>query len=842
MPDMMSMTMPIPPNINGAAFNLVGFDDAFTRNTNPNLTGAGVVIGIMEEVNHFHPEFDVASNDKIHPDSIFTSPYPTTAPRPEEKFIIAEMNFAEYPNQACYLQFNIPCPDNEQKYFLRMADNSLHLIPGLNNSEITTANGMETSEFGSLHGTAVASLAAATINAEAYENQIPFYGIARNARILVYARPVQIAGLTSSPQEHADYFRNAPMAADVYNFSHVYGFTVTGPEQAATIRASPFSQLATAIRDNGKVIIAAAGNSGGDMETHPRFPAALPLFFPDLRGRMIATAAVGEDGRIAAYSNHCGSLPSDWDSDRDGVHYCLAAPGGGSETANALWVATAYTLQDDGTAIYHRASGTSFAAPMVAGAFALLKQQFSSLSDQELVLRLLQTANRTGIYNNPAIYGAGLLDLDAATRPVGEQNMQVGNFLGEASHNLGATRLAMSPAFGDGLPLALADTQFAAFDELGAPFRHPLASLTALPALAPSSALDFQRRGLRARETPPPLPLPNGGSAFLSSRSGNFSPWGGGYAMLALDAEHQAHLSLRQPFTADTELLFAAGDIAAATLTLSSDLNPAPNANTTAAQGNFPHPYLALFGSGLGFGGAVEAENSNERLTALGFVGSDSINSISGNSSSAPTGGSRAALLDYAHDFTALRLGLQTGVLMENSRALGLRGEGAFGDMKDSSTLFAGLALDSAPVASRWRFHTRLFGGLTRPQTPAGGLIDGWSHIASSAFHIGFGGDSALRDGDRIGFSLQQPLRVERGAADLRFPVGRTREAALLFERRADVPLTPSGRELRLAARYELPLGASLDFALDAGVTREGGHSARRPDEFHIFGDMRLRF
>ncbi|MCY4048824.1 MAG: hypothetical protein OXF24_04475, partial [Hyphomicrobiales bacterium] len=56
-------------------------------------TGDGVVIGIMEEVNSFHP--DLAN--KIHEASVLTSPYPANAPVPDESLIVDEENFTEYP-------------------------------------------------------------------------------------------------------------------------------------------------------------------------------------------------------------------------------------------------------------------------------------------------------------------------------------------------------------------------------------------------------------------------------------------------------------------------------------------------------------------------------------------------------------------------------------------------------------------------------------------------------------------------------------------------------------------------------------------------------------------------
>ena len=59
------------------------------------------------------------------------------------------------------------------------------------------------------------------------------------------------------------------------------------------------------------------------------------------------------------------------------------------------------------------------AAPMVSGALAALKSMFPNLSYQQVRDRLLTTANKTGQYATSSIFGQGLMDLDAASSPVG---------------------------------------------------------------------------------------------------------------------------------------------------------------------------------------------------------------------------------------------------------------------------------------------------------------------------------------------------------------------------------------------------------------------------------------
>ena len=227
----------------------------------------------------------------------------------------------------------------------------------------------------------------------------------------------------------------------------------------------------------------------------PSPAASLPAREPAVRGHWLAVAAA-EQGQIAEYSNRCGALPGDWNPQAHGRHYCLTAP--------AL-LRVAYpnfnpeTDPDDADVSYHwRGGGTSLAAPLVSGGIALVMERFrGQLSNREVALRVVNTANNTGIYADAAIYGAGMLDLDAATAPVGEVST------GTASLQAGLhrTRLATPPAWGR-VGRHLAGREVAGFDEWNAPFWQPAASLFATTpapqAILPVPGWDegFEQRAL----------------------------------------------------------------------------------------------------------------------------------------------------------------------------------------------------------------------------------------------------------------------------------------------------------------------------------------------------------
>lgn len=139
----------------------------------------------------------------------------------------------------------------------------------------------------------------------------------------------------------------------------------------------------------------------------------LPYAFPELElGHILNVVAVGADGEISSYSNRCGIAKE----------FCIAAPGGDIQAEGNVDVGILFARAGGG---YSSGQGTSFSAPIVSGSLALLRHFFRnadgsySVGNTELANRLLATADRTGRYADSDIYGHGLLDLDAATRPVG---------------------------------------------------------------------------------------------------------------------------------------------------------------------------------------------------------------------------------------------------------------------------------------------------------------------------------------------------------------------------------------------------------------------------------------
>lgn len=349
------------------------------------------------------------------------------------------------------------------------------------------------------HGTAVAGVAAGGRNVGLPGSA---HGVAWNANIKVFAVALGSRGpdyvynptdLSNYPQQNEDTLNrwfSTPLAAgvDILNLSFSLAGLIEGySEQALRAALGDVIQtMAQAGASEKALLVWAASNSHGETcspgstaaeckldgqgnlkvdATSPSVLAGLPAKISELRGHVVAVVSVGEDGEISHFSNRCG-IAADW---------CLAAPG---ENIRAPYFGPG-SLNDTETTVrsYRGVNGTSVAAPMVSGGLALMKQLFrGQLANTALLSRLFATADKSGRYASRSIYGQGLMDLGAATAPVGQTTLTLGSRVGDPGGSLLTSNIALGNAFGDGLAQSLAGTEIAAFDSLGAPFWYDLGS------------------------------------------------------------------------------------------------------------------------------------------------------------------------------------------------------------------------------------------------------------------------------------------------------------------------------------------------------------------------------
>lgn len=241
------------------------------------------------------------------------------------------------------------------------------------------------------HGTAVTAVAAA-----ARDNQNTM-GVAFNATI-VSERADQPGSCTSSS---GCKFNDSAIAAGI-DAARVAGVKVINLSLGGS---TPGSALITAMQravNAGIVMVIAAGN---DASANPDPFALIPA--QDFPGSVIIAGSVGvangtgaDTSTISTFSDRAGT----------GAAYYLTAVGYNDRAP-------------DQTGAQYLWSGTSFSAPTIAGAVALMAQAFPNLSGKQIVSILFQTADDLGAPGVDSIYGNGRLDLQRAFAPIGTTSL-----------------------------------------------------------------------------------------------------------------------------------------------------------------------------------------------------------------------------------------------------------------------------------------------------------------------------------------------------------------------------------------------------------------------------------
>ncbi len=593
--------------------------------------------------------------------------------------------------------------------------------------------------------------------------------------------------------------------------------------------AASLAQTATAAADK-KIIVWAAGNGGLSMEQSdaPEFLAGLGVYFPELRPHVLAVVALeqdgstvvttGQDGGIADYSNHCGIAKS----------FCLAAPG-------SLIVSAGFESDTE----YQLGSGTSFAAPLVSGSLALLRQYFrGQLGNTEVVARLLTMADNTGIYANSDIYGAGLLDLDAATRPDGQTMLFTGTSLNGPAVAEALSSLTGGAAFGDSLARGLANLEIAAFDALDAPFFRPLGAYLRAPAAVharledrlwtlganPRGSLVWAQPGaeLRIRFEQAADPRQAGGSRAYHEAGATFGQTLGALSFTGQVGGKPVFFGFRQ-HPGWRLGLRGAGIVTPGTFSDDSA---------------FASPYLALARNGGSAG--LTWPLATGSLRAVAFRGGAQW----GERRDPDTSHALGAVLEY--QFTgrvragaASGLALQVGWLREPKRLMGSRTQGAFGAL-NGGTGFAGMSAH-ARISSRWSVFAATHLGWSHPQVAGQGLLQDVSPLVSSAFSVGMAGGKFWRRDDRLSLRVSQPLRVEAGHAAFRWAAGRTRDRQVRL-REATLNLAPSARQLDVELAYALPVGATGPGEQRTGALNLAALASHHPNHSRTATEYALLF
>lgn len=649
------------------------------------------------------------------------------------------------------------------------------------------------------HGTMVASVIAAN------KNNTGMHGIAYEAQVLGIRADTPGNCQRTGVDENCSFSDGSLInainyavnnGARIINMSLGGDGNISAPLRNAIISATNRGVLFTIAAGNDAVAPTATAPAEGTRPSEPAIVAGDPA----VNGRVVAVGAVDSSGAMASFSNRAGST----------ANFYLLAPGVSLVLAgvddnvrlptNPPCSATVTTNCNDADTDgdYWLGSGTSFSAPAVAGALALMLDLFPNITPENALAALLNTADDyvtttpdailgvTAGAGTDTVGGRGVMNLARAFAPIGATSF---SFDGEQV----ALGQALGPAGG-----ALGDWMetWGAFDGLVFQdmYERGFRIDTTRMMKGRATFSDFGIRADHARGQARAVRVGDAQLSWFNAPRPAYdprTPWAE-----APDPTFQLSYSF-----GDTQVSAGRGggaDRLTPGLTLVSDPSGPPMLGAGDSWTSISHAIGPLTidarasegsgrsASGMGVGAQGEAGPGEQWAVRLGYASLRDANTALGGALQSRFGG---------EDETRMN-----AVSLEGRRDVG-------------SWTFSGVA-EAADVQIERLYVSGLW-------------TSSWS---LSAQHPFAGGD--------LRFSAGQPRRSEGGALTFSAPVELTRSGRLIFADRT-ASLTPSGRELDFEAAWSTQLAEMTTLELAAVLATQPNHVANAQSETAVWLSLR---
>ena len=553
---------------------------------------------------------------------------------------------------------------------------------------------------------------------------------------------------------------------------------------------------------NNVVIVKAAGNEGEETRYEADIISGLPLSDTfkagseyDLTNLFMTVVSTNSNNELAYYSQKCGATQN----------YCIAAPGGDAYNGDLIYSTVQnddkHTKDEHGNA-YGYMQGTSMAAPVVTGSVALLMGAYPHLTPQQIVQILFETATDLGDEGVDEIFGHGLLNLDAATSPIGYLEFDFVNDNQNSPETFSASALKLSKSATAKI-LAVLPKKFTVFDKYNRSFEISSSKLFADTSKQQRHLFENEFKAFMSKGKQTIMANNSLSFAFNTSATGNdiYSPFG----YLSMDYKADKQLSFNAFYSENT--ILNSGEIF-----------------TRTAQ----NPFISMdnaFGVGFNYELGSKANVKFDYTIGKNNFYEDLDNSdLYDNRMDAFNS-------ELNYDFSKfVKMSGNFGLLREDGSVLGMIGSNAF-DFDDSQTYFGGIKLSYMPTAkmSITAAYTR---GYTN--TAVNNRLFSMSDIESES--VSLNATYFLSKESNIGLDIYSPLRIINGTADIMLANGRHPTEDKVYMNKYQTSLKDKAREWDFSMFYNTKIKDDANFKTRFGIRINPEHEQNaKPDYFGMF-------
>jgi subtilase-type serine protease len=657
-------------------------------------------------------------------------------------------------------------------YHTELDDNVASFTTG---SDLIASDNFPNDEDG--HGSHVAGIIAGENNGSGY------HGVAYDADLYIY-KVLNDSGSSVGNSVANGVNKARTDGVDIMNLSLGSNTTIgTDCNSAASCEALLGSTNYSALEAAGaagKILVWAAGNEGN---SSPSVDSGSAIYDDDFKETTVIVVASGTDGKIGSTSNGWTSGGSNKCGIASAI--CITAPG-----------TLLYSAMLNSNSFAAASTGTSMAAPMVSGGLALIKQEFSSLTNAQVVDRLFATALDTDEYSQSSIYGHGMMNLNAATASVGSlQTIAGSNLLDDPSasyYDLANNSFTSSAAFSNALNNALESQTMEVYDSFDrANFKTNVSSFFTSGSYTSQNTIENHMSRLEPKTTKK-VKNKNLYGSFTVETDGNYI---------------------------ESSMFQSAGDFLTlgfnqSTNSFENEVDPLSNFFNDSNFGNnyLVNPYFNT-GSGQDYFMSFNTNSSFGFDTFTNANGNDLGLAFNLNPLSSSNEGTK----------NAGDLQVVFGANYEQNKFLNSTSSGVFATGDLSNTNFTGVKYKKN-LGDDFTFVGSGFAGYTYIDKAAGSYIDSSTPLLTSSFTLGLAKANFIKKDQRIGFFINQPQRVEDGSLNLRVPTSSDRDRTVTYSN-LNVDLEPDSRQINFDIVFNKIITESSNLSANLTHVQNGDHS-----------------